>query len=55
MTPSLLGSCRVAAATFPLASFGGVDLADLEAVVVRFDRSTRGIIEVVDLAFSAGA
>ncbi len=40
---------------FPLARFDGLDLADVREIVIRFDRTTTGVIDVADLVFSAGA
>ena len=39
---------------FPLEMFDGLDLADVEEIVIRFDRTTAGVIDVADLVFSAG-
>ncbi|MGH2631380.1 MAG: hypothetical protein ACRDHI_12610, partial [Actinomycetota bacterium] len=39
---------------FPLDRFTGVDLANVVRVVIRFDRTSAGAIDVADLAFSAG-
>ena len=40
---------------FPLELFDGLDLADVREIVIRFDRTTAGVIDVADLVFSAGA
>jgi hypothetical protein len=40
---------------FPLTGFEGIDLSDVREVVVSFDRVDAGVIDVADLAFSAGA
>lgn len=40
---------------FPLDVFAGVDLSDVREVVISFDRVEAGVIDVADLAFSAGA
>jgi hypothetical protein len=40
---------------FPLDAFNGVDPTDIQAIELRFDRSTSGVINVADLNFSAGA
>lgn len=40
---------------FPLEVFQGVDLSDVTEVVISFDRVDSGVIDVADLAFSAGA
>jgi hypothetical protein len=40
---------------FPLDGFAGVDLTDLVAVELEFSRTFSGVIDVADLAFSAGA
>jgi hypothetical protein len=40
---------------FPLERFASLDLADVRSVVIAFDRTDRGVIDVADLAFSAGA
>jgi hypothetical protein len=37
---------------FPLDGFEGVDLGDLEAVEIRFDRTRRGVLNLADVAFS---
>ena len=37
---------------FPLDDFEGVDLGDLEAVEIRFDRTRRGVLNLADVAFS---
>jgi hypothetical protein len=39
---------------FPLNRFTGVDLSNVVRVVIRFDRTAAGAIDVADLAFSAG-
>lgn len=39
---------------FPLDRFAGIDLANVVRVVIRFDRTAAGAIDVADLAFSAG-
>ncbi len=39
---------------FPLSAFAGVDLTDVRAVTIRFDRTSQGVIDVADLAFSRG-
>jgi hypothetical protein len=39
---------------FPLEGFAALDLADVREIVIRFDRTTRGVIDVADLNFSAG-
>lgn len=39
---------------FPLAGFDALDLADVRAIEIRFDRTNKGVIDVADLAFSAG-
>jgi dienelactone hydrolase len=39
---------------FPLQRFEGVDLSDVRAVVLRFSRTDRGVIDVADLAFTRG-
>jgi hypothetical protein len=41
--------------SFPLDRYGGLDLTDVRAIVIRFDRTQRGVVDVADLAFSAGA
>ncbi len=40
---------------FPLEGFEALDLADVRAIEIRFDRTNKGVIDVADLAFSAGA
>jgi hypothetical protein len=40
---------------FPLERFEGVDLSDVRAVEFRFTRMRAGVINVADVAFSAGA
>jgi len=40
---------------FPLEGFDALDLGDVRAVEIRFDRTNKGVIDVADLAFSAGA
>lgn len=40
---------------FPLDAFTGVDLTDLVAVELEFSRTFSGVVDVADLAFSAGA
>ncbi len=40
---------------FPLERFDALDLADVREVVIEFDRTGKGVIDVADLAFSAGA
>ena len=40
---------------FPLDDFQGVDLRDVRAVHLRFDRTEAGVIDVADAAFSSGA
>jgi hypothetical protein len=40
---------------FPLEVFEGIDLSDVREVVMTFDRVDSGVIDVADLAFSAGA
>jgi hypothetical protein len=37
---------------FPLDGFEGVDLGDLQAVEIRFDRTRRGVLNLADVAFS---
>lgn len=37
---------------FPLDGFDGVDLGNLEAVEIRFDRTRRGVLNLADVAFS---
>lgn len=39
---------------FPLDRFAGVDLANLARIVIRFDRTPSGAIDIADLAFTAG-
>ena len=39
---------------FPLEDFDALDLADIRAIEIRFDRTNKGVIDVADLAFSAG-
>jgi len=39
---------------FSLEGFDALDLADVRAIEVRFDRTNKGVIDVADLAFSAG-
>ncbi len=39
---------------FPLEGFAGLDLTDVREIVIRFDRTGRGVIDVADLNFSAG-
>jgi hypothetical protein len=39
---------------FPLDRFAGVDLTDVVEVRMRFDRTDRGVIDIADLAFTAG-
>jgi hypothetical protein len=38
---------------FPLDGFA-LDLSDVRAIVIRFDRTSKGVIDVADLNFSAG-
>jgi hypothetical protein len=40
---------------FPLSWFTGVDLANLTAVRLIFSKTTRGVVDVSDLAFTRGA
>jgi hypothetical protein len=40
---------------FPLDDFRGVDLRDVRAVHLRFDRTEAGVIDLADAAFSSGA
>jgi hypothetical protein len=40
---------------FPLDDFRGVDLRDVRAVHLRFDRTEAGVIDVADAAFASGA
>ncbi len=39
---------------FPLERFDALDLADVRAIVIDFDRTSKGVVDVADLAFSAG-
>ena len=39
---------------FPVEDFDALDLADIRAIEIRFDRTNKGVIDVADLAFSAG-
>jgi hypothetical protein len=39
---------------FPLSAFAGVDLTDVRSVTLRFDRTSQGVIDLADLAFSRG-
>ena len=39
---------------FPLSAFAAVDLTDVRSVTIRFDRTSQGVIDVADLAFSRG-
>jgi hypothetical protein len=39
---------------FPLEGFDALDLSDVRAIVIRFDRTSKGVIDVADLNFSAG-
>ena len=39
---------------FPLEGFDALDLSDVRALVIRFDRTSKGVIDVADLNFSAG-
>jgi hypothetical protein len=41
--------------SFPLDRYGDLDLTQIRALVIRFDRTERGVVDVADLAFSAGA
>ena len=40
---------------FPLAKFTAVDLTDIRAVELRFNRTGAGVIDIADLAFTTGA
>jgi hypothetical protein len=40
---------------FPLDAFTGVDLTDVVAVELEFSRTLSGVVDVADLAFTAGA
>ena len=40
---------------FPLDGFGALDLGDVREIVFRFDRTNKGVIDMADLAFTAGA
>lgn len=40
---------------FPLSRYDQVDLTDIRAVELRFNRTPEGVIDVVDLNFSSGA
>jgi hypothetical protein len=39
---------------FPLEGFTGLDLTDVREIVIRFDRTPKGVIDIADLNFSAG-
>lgn len=39
---------------FPLDRFPAIDLADVRSIRIDFDRTSAGVIDVADLAFSAG-
>ncbi|MGZ8629532.1 MAG: hypothetical protein ACXWZF_00990 [Actinomycetota bacterium] len=39
---------------FPLDRFAGVDLTNVARIVIRFDRTPTGAIDIADLAFTAG-
>jgi hypothetical protein len=39
---------------FPLAAFAGVDLTDIRAVEISFDRTSAGVIDVADALFARG-
>jgi hypothetical protein len=40
---------------FPLDGFGALDLSDVREIVLTFDRTDEGVIDIADLAFTAGA
>ena len=39
---------------FPLEGFDALDLGDVREIVIRFDRTSKGVIDMADLNFSAG-
>jgi hypothetical protein len=39
---------------FPLEGFDALDLSDVRAIVIRFNRTGKGVVDIADLHFSAG-